>query len=112
MASPPAGGSEFLKPLRHSGASREHEPGHLGHGLPAASAGEYDASFPPTIITSGTRDMLLSDVVRLHRKLVNAGVETELHVWEGAPHGFFMGRAPEDHEHIQQVRTFLHSQLR
>ena len=73
--------------------------------------GDYDDSFPPTIITSGTRDMLLSDAVRLHRKLVNAGVETELHVWEGAPHGFFMGRAPEDHERVQQVRTFLHARL-
>lgn len=74
--------------------------------------GEYDASFPPTIITSGTRDMLLSDAVRFHRKLVNAGVTTELHVWEGAPHGFFMGLAPEDREHVGQVRSFLHAQLR
>ncbi|ROQ00946.1 acetyl esterase/lipase [Rathayibacter sp. PhB93] len=73
--------------------------------------GEWDDSFPPMIITSGTRDMLLSDAVRLHRTLVKAGVKTELHVWEGAPHGFFMGRAPEDHEHVQQVRTFLHAQL-
>ena len=73
--------------------------------------GEFDDSFPPTIITSGTRDMLLSDSVRLHRKLVNAGVKTELHVWEGAPHGFFMGRAPEDREHIQQIREFLLAQM-
>lgn len=35
--------------------------------------GEYDDIFPPTIITSGTRDMLLSDSVRLHRKLVTLG---------------------------------------
>nr|WP_307359778.1 alpha/beta hydrolase [Curtobacterium flaccumfaciens] len=73
--------------------------------------GKYDESFPPTIITSGTRDMLLSDAVRLHRKLVDAGVQTELHVWEGAPHGFFMGRAPEDRAHVQQVRAFLHAKL-
>jgi len=70
---------------------------------------DYDDSFPPTIITSGTRDMLLSDAVRLHRKLLSAGVQAELHVWEGAPHGFFMGRAPEDREHVQQVRAFLHA---
>jgi acetyl esterase/lipase len=73
--------------------------------------GDYDDRFPPTIITSGTRDMLLSDAVRLHRKLLNSGVQAELHVWEGAPHGFFMGRAPEDREHIQQVRAFLLAQL-
>jgi acetyl esterase/lipase len=74
--------------------------------------GEYDDSFPPTIITAGTRDILLSDAVRLHRKLVNAGVTTELHVWEAAPHGLFMGYAPEDREQIQQVRTFLLAQLK
>lgn len=73
--------------------------------------GTYDDSFPPTIISSGTRDMLLSDAVRLHRKLLNAGVKTELHVWEGAPHGFFMGRAPEDREHIEQIRAFLLAQM-
>lgn len=73
--------------------------------------GEYDDKFPPTIITSGTRDMLLSDSVRLHRKLIDAGVKTELHIWEGVPHGFFMGLAPEDREHVRQVRKFLHNQM-
>ena len=74
--------------------------------------GEYDESFPPTIITSGTRDMLLSDAVRLHRKLVNAGVTTELHVWEAGPHGHFGGVAPEDRELLEQVREFVLAQLK
>ena len=74
--------------------------------------GEYDDTFPPTIITSGTRDMLLSDAVRLHRKLVNAGVTTELHVWEAGPHGHFGGVAPEDRELLQQIRTFLLAQMK
>lgn len=74
--------------------------------------GEYDDTFPPTIITSGTRDMLLSDAVRLHRKLVNAGVMAELHVWEAGPHGLFGGVAPEDRELLQQIRTFLLAQLK
>ncbi|WP_062077183.1 alpha/beta hydrolase fold domain-containing protein [Demequina globuliformis] len=69
--------------------------------------GEFTAEFPPTILTAGTRDFLLSDTVRLHRKLLAAGVRAELHVWEGAPHGLFMGRAPEDREQVRQVRTFL-----
>ena len=74
--------------------------------------GDYDDSFPPTIITSGTRDMLLSDSVRLHRKLVNAGVKTELHVWEAGPHGLFMAIAPEDREHLEQIREFLLAHLK
>ncbi|MBD7957752.1 alpha/beta hydrolase [Microbacterium sp. Sa4CUA7] len=62
---------------------------------------------PPTILTAGTRDFLLSDTVRMHRALLRQGVRAELHVWEGAPHGLFMGRAPEDREQVAQVRGFL-----
>jgi len=69
--------------------------------------GTFTEGFPPTILTAGTRDFLLSDTVRLHRKLLRAGVRAELHVWEGAPHGMFMGQAPEDREQIAQVRRFL-----
>lgn len=71
--------------------------------------GEYSSEFPPTILTAGTRDFLLSDTVRMHRKLLAAGVRAELHVWEGAPHGLFMGRAPEDREQVAEVRRFLNS---
>lgn len=69
--------------------------------------GTYTADFPPVMLTSGTRDFLLSDTVRLHRKLLQAGVRAELHVWEGAPHGMFMQGAPEDKELIEQARRFL-----
>jgi acetyl esterase/lipase len=50
---------------------------------------DLHGGLPPTILTAGTRDFLLSDTVRLHRKLLRAGVRAELHVWEGAPHGVF-----------------------
>ena len=36
--------------------------------------------FPPTILTTGTRDLLLSNTVRVHRKLRRAGVEATLQV--------------------------------
>ena len=41
------------------------------------------AGFPPTILTSGTRDLLLSNTVRVHRKLRQAGIEAALHVLRG-----------------------------
>ena len=63
--------------------------------------------FPPTILTSGTRDFLLSDTVRFHRKLRAAGVAAELHVFEAAPHAMFLGTAPEDHERAREVRRFV-----
>ena len=68
---------------------------------------DYPADFPPTILIAGTRDFLLSDTSLLHRKLRSAGVRTELFIFEGAPHGGFGGRAPEDHEQVEIVRSFL-----
>ncbi|MBL7488498.1 alpha/beta hydrolase [Frankia sp. AgB1.9] len=72
--------------------------------------GDFGKGFPPTILTTGTRDFLLSDTVRLHRTLLTAGVEAELHVWEGAPHFMFLGLAPEDHQRQAQVRVFCERQ--
>ena len=34
------------------------------------------SGFPPTILTSGTRDLLLSNTVRVHRKLRQPGIES------------------------------------
>jgi epsilon-lactone hydrolase len=62
--------------------------------------------FPPTILLTGTRDMLLSDNVRMHRALRAAGVDADLHVWEAAGHGGFMGMAPEDADRFGELRRF------
>ncbi len=64
------------------------------------------AWFPPTFLQSGTRDLLLSNTVRMHRKLRAAGVEADLHVFEAMPHGGFWG-APEDLEMAEELRRFL-----
>lgn len=63
--------------------------------------------FPPTFLQCGTRDLFLSNTVRMHRKLRNAGVEAELHVWEAMPHGGFGGATPEDLEVRLELRRFL-----
>jgi monoterpene epsilon-lactone hydrolase len=66
--------------------------------------------FPPTFLQSGTRDLFLSNTVRMHRRLRDAGVDAELHVWEAMPHGGFFG-APEDAEIAVELRRFLARQL-
>lgn len=68
--------------------------------------------FPPTFLQSGTRDLYLSNTVRMHRKLLDAGVEVELRVMEAAPHGGFGGRTPEDRAIADDVRSFLNQHLR
>ena len=62
--------------------------------------------FPPTFLQAGTRDLFLSNTVRMHRRLRDAGVDAELHVWEAMPHGGF-GGAPEDIEIRLELRRFL-----
>jgi len=70
--------------------------------------GDFSKGFPPTFIQSGTRDLFLSNSVLMHRKLRNAGLEAELHVWEAMPHGGFgFGDAPENREISEEVKRFI-----
>ena len=70
--------------------------------------------FPPTILTTGTRDLLLSNTVRVHRKLRQAGVEAELHVYEGQSHAQYMrdANAPETREAFEELAHFFEKHLR
>ncbi len=65
--------------------------------------------FPPTLLQAGTRDIFLSNAVRMHRKLRAAGVRAELHVWEGMPHAGFGGLTPEDREVSTELQAFIAS---
>jgi monoterpene epsilon-lactone hydrolase len=86
-----------------------------GHDLtdPYLSAiyGDFSKGFPPTLLTSGTRDLFLSNTVRMHRALRRAGVEAELLVCEAMPHGGFFGGAPEDRELMEDQVRFIEAHL-
>lgn len=74
--------------------------------------GDYaDGEWPPTFLASGTRDLLLSDAVRMHGVLRRCGREADLYIQEGASHGGFMGTAPEDHALMAECRAFVASKL-
>jgi acetyl esterase/lipase len=64
---------------------------------------------PPAILTSGTRDLYLSNTVRMHRKLRAAGVEAVLQLWEGQSHVQYMSdiTAPEVKEYHNEVARFF-----
>ena len=66
--------------------------------------------FPPTLLLTGTRDLFLSNTVRMHRRLLAAQVPAELHVFEAMPHGGF-GGTPEDREAAREVTRFVHDRL-
>ena len=69
--------------------------------------------FPPAILTTGTRDLLLSNTVRVHRKLRDAGVEAELEVYEGQSHAQYMrdANAPETKEAFTEIARFFDKHL-
>ncbi|WP_207538879.1 alpha/beta hydrolase fold domain-containing protein [Sabulicella rubraurantiaca] len=69
--------------------------------------------FPPAILTSGTRDLYLSNTVRMHRRLRDAGVQAELQLWEGQSHVQYMAdpEAPETREYHDEVARFLDHHL-
>ncbi len=70
------------------------------------------AGLPPTFLQSGTRDLFLSNTVRMHRALRKCGVPAELHVFEAMPHGGFMGNTPEDSELADEVSRFARTHWR
>lgn len=69
---------------------------------------DFDSSFPPTLITTGTRDLLLSESARLSTRMRKAGVNVSLHVWEGMWHVFeFYPEIPEAQQSLDEVAGFL-----
>ena len=68
--------------------------GHLNNPYASPVHGDYSAPYPPTLIQGGTRELLLSDFVRLYRALIDGGKEAILDVYEGMPH-VFQARFPE-----------------
>ena len=67
------------------------------------------AGFPPTIFTTGTRDIVLSDTVRTHRAMRAAGVDARLEVHEGMSHAQYISAfdSPECSDSVERHRRLL-----
>jgi len=95
------------------GAAELYTDGHdLKDPLISPLYGDF-SNFPPTILISGTRDLLLSDTVRSHRKLRAAGVVADLHVYEGMSHAgyLFTANSPESINVFAEISRFLKTHL-
>ena len=68
--------------------------------------GDFTKGFPPSIITAGTRDLFLSNAVRMHRALRKAGHESHLHILEAAGHIGLPG-SPEGEDFDEEQRLFV-----
>ncbi len=73
---------------------------------------EILAKFPPTLVITGTRGFEMSAALYTHEQLVKAGVDTELHVWEGLFHGFFYNaEVPESKDALNVIVKFFDRHL-
>ena len=61
-------------------------PDDLEHPYASPIHADFSGGFPPTLIQAGTREILLSDSVRLYQALDVAGCAVKLDIYEGMPH--------------------------
>lgn len=67
---------------------------------------------PPAILTTGARDLLLSDTVRVHARLRAAGVEAALQVLQAqSPAQFPDPFSPENEAAFAEIAAFLDARL-
>ena len=68
--------------------------------------------FPPSWITTGTRDLLLSDCVRVTAGMRHAGADVTLRVWEGMWHVFeFYRELPEARASLNEIAQFIQAAM-
>lgn len=72
---------------------------------------DYFPSFPKTLIITGTRDLFLSNCVRLYQKMKKAKVDVRIDVWEGMWHVFQDNTTEEAKESAAEIGTFLMNSL-
>lgn len=73
---------------------------------------EVLAKFPPTLVITGTRGFEVSAALYTHEQLVKAGVDAELHAWEGLFHGFFYNtEVPESKDALNVIIKFFDRHL-
>ncbi|GLI54704.1 hypothetical protein PM10SUCC1_02190 [Propionigenium maris DSM 9537] len=72
--------------------------------------GEFHG-FPPSMLVTGTRDLLLSDTVLLHRAIRDAGSTADLHVYEGHSHGSYWIPGEDMDNFFGELDTFAETHL-
>jgi len=64
--------------------------------------------FPPTLLITSTRDLLLSNTSIFHRALLRSGVDAKLVVFEALPHAFWYHfQLPETQEALELMAKFF-----
>jgi acetyl esterase/lipase len=68
--------------------------------------------FPPTLLVTSTRDLLLSNTAIFHRSLLHYGVDAKLVVFEALPHAFWYHfQLPETQEALELMARFFNDNV-
>lgn len=94
-------------------------PASYMEGVPANDPIAYPLSsdaqtkaMPPTLLLAGGRDFAVSTLTLAHRRLAAAGVDSELQLFDGLPHAFFMWPdMPESDEAFATIARFFDTHL-
>jgi acetyl esterase/lipase len=76
--------------------------------------GDFSKGFPPVLIQAGTKELVLSDAVRLFQAVKTSGGSAELDIYEGMTHVFqaYMTGTPEQRAAYTEARRFWSANLR
>jgi len=68
--------------------------------------------WPPSLLVTSTRDLLLSDTTIFHRALLHAGNDSQLVVFEALPHAFWYHfQLPETREALELMARFFDAKV-
>ena len=75
--------------------------------------GDFRQGFPPTLIQGGTKELFLSNLVRLYQAIDQAGQTVKLDIYEGMPHVFVpsLPETAESQAAIAKVRGWVSEHL-
>ncbi len=75
--------------------------------------GDYSKGFPPTLIQGGTKEIFLSNFIRLYQALDQAGQKVKLDIYEGMPHVFLtaLPETPESQVAWKKVKDWVTKHL-
>ncbi|MFD1033315.1 alpha/beta hydrolase [Sphingomonas hankookensis] len=114
LAGPISGGDIVPAPVLPATLPTPYMAGVAGSD-PTAYPLQSDAeirAMPPTLLLGGGRDFAVSALTRAHRRLTAAGVPSELQLFDGLPHAFFMWPdMPESTEAFRLIASFFDRHL-
>lgn len=74
--------------------------------------GTFGKDFPPFLLTTGTRDLLLSQSARLAERLRESETRVDIRIWDGMWHVFeWYDHLPEAKRSLRQIAAFLSQEM-